>query len=230
MDNKTTLLETNTASDQGFSQSDESAPTKKLSITQKCLQILTVTLCAISIVIALLSAIILIKGISHPEKPPFIFGITPVVMADESMQSGLEGSISYGDALFLKRTDGAEIETGDVLAFFEDGIVHIGRVQSITRTEDDFSCTIKADNLPDSYQTKVTKENTIGTVALQISWLGTMALFVLKPIGKFFFIFIPIIILVGCVVYSVWLCCRKRIAGTGTAPEIETNTSEGETQ
>lgn len=160
MDNKTARLEPNTASNQGFSQSDESVPEKKSDITQKCLQILTVTLCAISVIVTLLSLIILIKGISHPEKPPSIFGITPVVMADESMQSGLKGSISYGDALFLKRTDGTEIENGDVLAFFEEGIVHIGRVQSIVRTEDDFSCTIKADNLPDSYQTKVTKEDT----------------------------------------------------------------------
>ena len=229
MDNKTARLEPNTASNQGFSQSDESVPEKKSDITQKCLQILTVTLCAISVIVTLLSLIILIKGISHPEKPPSIFGITPVVMADESMQSGLKGSISYGDALFLKRTDGTEIENGDVLAFFEEGIVHIGRVQSIVRTEDDFSCTIKADNLPDSYQTKVTKENTIGTVALQIGWLGTMALFVFTLVGKFFFVGIPFIIFASSVVYEVWLCCRKRKAETGTAPETETNISEGET-
>ena len=182
----------------------ENSPKKK-RISEKLLQILSITLCVFSLIVASLSLIILIKGIVHPERPPSIFGITPVVMADESMQSGKDGAVFYGDILFLKKTDSAALKNDDVFAFYEDGIVRIGRVQGLIHTETDFRCYLKADNLPAAYPSAVTNANAVGKVCIQIRWLGAWALFLLTPVGKFFFIWIPLFIFVAGLLYEWWL-------------------------
>lgn len=169
----------------------------------------TISLYVISAVVAILSLVIIVKGIITPEKPPSVLGIIPVVMVNESMQSGRDGSISYGAAVFFKSAKPERYSEGDVIAFFEDGVIYVGRIESIASVGTDFCCTVKADNLSDPYPITVTSENTVGKAVLTVNWLGTLALFVMTGVGRFIFVGIPVIVLVGFILYECYLTKKE---------------------
>ena len=224
MDQKTNLqIETEPA----VPETEEGARQKeKKPFSQKSLQVLCAILCVFSVIVAILSSVIIVRGWINPDRPPSVFGITPAVMADDSMQSEAADAIAYGDAIFFKKTDGEDLENGEVFAFYEDGIIRVGRVQGLTQTEDGFLCYVKADNLPAPYATEITAENAVGTVAFKMHWLGVLALFVLTPIGKFLFIWLPLIVFASFLLYEWWLVRREAKMDAENAEAADTVETE----
>lgn len=182
--------------------------TKNLSVSQKGIKIFCLALAAVFGIVTILCSVIIIKGWLNPDRPPSLFGITPAVMADTCMESSMDDAIAYGDILFLKRTDTQTLAVGDVVAFCEEHIIYIGRVQALSRTESDVICTVKADRLPAIYPYAVTNENLVGSVGLQISGLGRFALFVITPLGTFLCCWGPAAICIAIILYE-WLKIRK---------------------
>lgn len=135
-------------------------------------------------------------------------------MVNESMQSGRDGSISYGAAVFFKSAKPKCYSEDDVIAFFEDGVVYIGRIESIANIGTDFCCRVKADNLSDPYPITVTSENTIGKAALTVNWIGTLALFVMTGVGRFIFVGTPVLVVVGFILYE-WYLTKKETKEKG---------------
>lgn len=170
--------------------------------------IVSLVLSVIFGIIAIFSSILIIKDLTNSDRPPSIFGYTPAVMGDDCMQSDREDQISYGEFVLLKKTEDVYPRVGDVISFHEEGALYIGRVETRQEGEGGFTCTVRADRIAAPYPYSVTDDNYIGTVHWQNKALGTLALFILTPLGSFLLIWLPALTTLGLIVYE-WLRMRK---------------------
>ncbi|MBQ8496671.1 MAG: hypothetical protein IJ489_04350 [Clostridia bacterium] len=204
MDMNIDLNETQMEEKNENEQPDETPETENPKESPEKLRVLYLILSGVFAVVTILCSIIIVRGWLNPDVPPSVFGVTPAVMGDICMESDRDDAISYGDILFLKKTDTQALETGDIIAFYEDRIVYIGRIQTISKTEDDISCVVRADGLPSVYPHVLTNKNFVGTVGLQVKGLGSFALFVITPLGTFLCCWIPAIICLAILLYEWW--------------------------
>lgn len=144
---------------------------------------------------------IIIKGTVSPERPPSIFGVTPMVVLSGSMSGTQEGHIEVGDLVFIGSTDPEALEVGDVVAYMNGQTAVTHRVTAIEESGDGsrvFTTKGDANNTEDT--SKVTEAQLIGVYWGRIPKLGDFALFLQQPIGMLLFAGVP---LMAFIIYDI---------------------------
>ena len=158
------------------------------------LTILGAELCIIFGFLLICNITIIVKGTLHPEEPPSIKGITPMVVLSGSMSGTAEDHIEVGDLIFVNEVEIEELEVGDVIAFMEGRVVVTHRIIEIKHDENgaiQFVTKGDANNTED--QNLVTEEHLVGIYTHRIPKLGDFALFLQTPLGMILFIGVPVL-------------------------------------
>lgn len=162
-------------------------------VSNPIMTILGVILCVIFGFMLICNMTIIVKGTLAPERPPAVFGVTPMVVLSGSMSGDAEDHIEAGDLIFVTETEASELEVGDVIAFMEGKVVVTHRIIEI-QTDDDnklqFITKGDANNATD--QRPVSEDNLVGIYMSRIPKLGDFALFLQTPLGMVIFIGIPV--------------------------------------
>lgn len=90
----------------------------------------------LSLILIILMAALWIKGVTHPEETPAVFGLVPLIVHTDSMAPAFQS----GDLIIGVRTEAAAIRKGDVISFRDPAspteaiVTH--RVFEVLREED----------------------------------------------------------------------------------------------
>lgn len=167
---------------------------KNASIFHKLMTILGAELCIIFGFLLICNITIIVKGTLHPEQPPSVRGITPMVVLSGSMSGTAEDHIEVGDLIFINKIDIEKLEVGDVIAFMEGKVVVTHRIVEIQTGENgEIQFVTKGDANNTKDQNLVTEENLVGIYTSRIPKLGDFALFLQTPLGMLLFIGVPVL-------------------------------------
>lgn len=187
-------------------RSERSSQEKKgRSLSQKILSGVGIALCVLFGFMLVCNLAIIIKGYVAPEKPPSVFGITPMVVLSGSMSGDAPDHIETGDLVFISKADPEELKKGDIIAFMEGSttVTHrIVRVETTTGGELRWITKGDANNAED--RNAVTEENLVGIYSFRIPYLGNLAMFLQQPVGMLIFIGVP------CLAFILYDIIRRR--------------------
>lgn len=164
-------------------------------------QILGAVLCVVFGFFLVCNIIIIVKGTLHPETPPTVLGVAPMVVLSGSMSGTAEDHIEVGDLIFTKQADIDQLKVGDVVAFMDGSIVVTHRIVSISADRTEFVTKGDANNTEDE---PISADQIIGQYSGRIPKVGDFALFLQKPLGMVIFIGVPV-----CA-FVVWDILRRR--------------------
>ena len=85
------------------------------SAARKVIFIGGLVLCVLFGLMLICNLVIIIKGAINPDRPPSIFGVTPMVAKSDSMSGSGEGHIEEGDLVFVGPADPETLKEGDVI-------------------------------------------------------------------------------------------------------------------
>lgn len=164
---------------------------KKAKITGKIITVIGIVLCALLGIILLCNLTIIIKGVINPDRPPSIFGVTPMVVQSGSMGGSAEDHIEVGDLVFITKTDTDSLQKGDIVSFMDGSIVVTHRIIDIT-TENGKRQFITKGDANNTEDPPIGAEVIIGKYRARIAKFGDFAMFLQKPLGMAIFIGIPV--------------------------------------
>ena len=157
--------------------------------------------CIILSVILICNITIIVKGTVNSERPPSIFGITPMVVLSGSMSGTQEGHIEVGDLIFSKSVEPDNLKEGDVITYIDNGIAVTHRITSIETDETgNLLFTTKGDANETEDTSKVTEEQVLGIYLSRLPKVGDFALFLKEPVGMLLFIGVP---LIAFIIYDI---------------------------
>lgn len=78
----------------------------------------------------------IVKGALSPERPPSVFGLTPMVVLSGSMSGQAEDSLKVGDLALIRRVEPDTLKVGDVVAYMSGGSAVTHRITAIETAED----------------------------------------------------------------------------------------------
>ena len=113
------------------------------------MHIIGAVLCVVFGFFLVCNIIIIVKGTLHPETPPTVLGVAPMVVLSGSMSGTAEDHIEVGDLIFTKQADIDELKVGDVVAFMDGSIVVTHRIVSISADRSEFVTKGDANNTED---------------------------------------------------------------------------------
>lgn len=169
--------------------------------SSRALTIVGAVLCVIFGLMLICNLTIIIKGMIDPDRPPSVFGVTPLVVLSGSMSGDEEGHIEVGDLVFVGKADTDKLEVGDVITFKQGKSVTTHRIIKIETGEDGkrlFSTKGDANNTKD--KEPVSEDQVIGVLMGRIPKVGDFALFMQTPVGMVVFIGIP---LLAFIIYDI---------------------------
>ena len=149
-------------------------------------------LCVIFSFLLVCNLTIIIKGSLHPETPPSVFGVAPMVVLSGSMSGTAEGHIEVGDLIFATAADTDKLQVGDVVSFTEDNVVVTHRIVEITADENGSKQFITKGDANNTADPPIYADAVIGVYRGRIPGLGDFAMFLQKPLGMAVFIGIPV--------------------------------------
>ena len=138
------------------------------------------------------NVIIIVKGTLHPETPPTVLGVAPMVVLSGSMSGTAEGHIEVGDLIFATAADTDKLQVGDVVSFMEDNVVVTHRIVEITADESGKKQFITKGDANNAADPPIYADAVIGICRGRIPKLGDFAMFLQKPLGMAVFIGIPV--------------------------------------
>lgn len=185
------------------SDTDTAKPDKTLA--QKILTGVGIGLCAIFSFLLICNMVIIIKGSVSPEKPPSVFGVTPMVVLSGSMSGDAEDHIEVGDLVFINKADPDKLEVGDVIAFMDGQTTVTHRIIRIeTDSDGDVQWITKGDANNKEDSKPVTEDNLVGIYSFRIPGLGDVAMFLQQPVGMLIVIGIP------CLAFIIYDILRRQ--------------------
>lgn len=187
--------------------------------SQKLLSVIGLALCVIFGFMLICNITIIVKGTVAPERPPAVFGVTPMVVLSGSMSGTAEDHIEAGDLIFVGKVDPVELAVGDIIAFMERNSVSVTTHRIIEITEDESGERVyvtkgDANNMED--QVPVTDDRIVGIYKARIPKVGDFALFLQEPLGMILFIGVP---LLAFIIYDI--IRRQRMASKADAKTSE---------
>ncbi|MBR5478807.1 MAG: signal peptidase I [Clostridia bacterium] len=182
------------------------------------LSIIGILLCVVLAFLLVCNVIIIVKGSADTQKPPSVFGVTPMIVLSQSMSGDAPDHIEIDDLVFIDNSHPDTMEIGDVVSFMEGKIVVTHRIIDIKTNEDGSREFITGgDNNRDEngdvvLDTETVKEaNVIGKYMFRIPKIGALIYFMQKPLGMIAFIGIP---LFAFIIYDI---IRRQRAATKDA-------------
>lgn len=165
---------------------------QKSNRVQMILSAIGLVLCLVFGFLLICNMTIIIKGTINPERPPAVFGVTPMVVLSGSMSGEAEDHIEVGDLIFVGKAEPEELEVGDVIAFMEGEIVVTHRIVEVQTDEAGqlwFITKGDANNAEDDGP--VPAKDLVGIYRGRIPKVGDFAIFLQTPMGMILFIGAP---------------------------------------
>ncbi|MBE6764717.1 MAG: signal peptidase I [Ruminococcaceae bacterium] len=195
---------------------------KSKTLPQKLLTCAGIFLCVIFSFLLICNMVIIVKGTVAPEKPPSVFGVTPMVVMSGSMSGDAEDHIEVGDLVFIGKADPEKLETGDVIAFMEGRTVVTHRIIRTETVGGETRWFTKGDANNTEDSNYVTRENLVGIYKFRIPGLGDVAMFMQQPIGMLLIIGIP------CLAFIIYDILRRQRAANAQAEKTSEMEAEVE--
>ena len=156
------------------------------------LTVVGAVLCAVFSFLLVCNVIIIVKGTLHPETPPAVLGVAPMVVLSGSMSGTAEDHIEVGDLIFTTTPDLDSLQVGDVVAFMDDDVVVTHRIVDITADKSGRKQFVTKGDANNTEDPAIYPEAVIGVYRGRIPKLGDFALFLQKPLGMAVFIGVPV--------------------------------------
>lgn len=156
------------------------------------LTVVGAVLCAVFSFLLVCNVIIIVKGTLHPETPPTVLGVAPMVVLSGSMSGTAEDHIEVGDLIFTTAPDREGLQVGDVVAFMDEGVVVTHRIVDIAADKSGRKQFVTKGDANNTEDPAIYPEAVIGVYRGRIPRLGDFALFLQKPLGMAVFIGIPV--------------------------------------
>ncbi len=181
---------------------------KKMQKSDLIKTIIGIVLCVIFGFMLVCNMVIIVKGAVNDERPPSVFGTTPLVVTSGSMSGDADGHIEIGDLVFLEDAPWSELKEGDVVTFKDGGAYTTHR---LVRWEADYEYPDKNNEGVTLYGGWVTKgdynngedshrlveASYIGRVTSRIPWIGNVILFLKEPLGMILCVGVPLALYIG---------------------------------
>ena len=141
-------------------------------------------LCAVFAFLLICNLTIIIKGTVNPEKPPTVFGVTPMVVLSGSMSGNAEDHIEVGDLIFDVKPD--------IVSFMDGKTVVTHRIVKLYTDSDGTKKVITKGDANNAEDPPISTDDIIGLYKARIPKLGDFALFLQQPLGMAVFIGVPV--------------------------------------
>ena len=171
---------------------------EKNSAIHKTLTVIGTILCIILIPILLINVTLIAKSYINQEEVPNVGGMLPLIVLTDSMYPVIES----GDLIICHTEEPENIQTGDVIAFFDPAgngttiVTH--RVTEIVDYKDDIAWRTKGDNNNTEDMLVVLPEQLVAIYeGTRIPGAGNVALFMQTTPGLIICVVCPILLLVG---------------------------------
>ena len=122
---------------------------------------------------------LIIKSKLYPDKIADFMGYKPFIV----MSGSMETTINIGDLVIVKKVNSSNIHTGDIIAFKNGNIVISHRVKEIINDSGTYKFKTKGDNNNVADDFIVNSDAIEGIFVNKIPGLGSILLFLGKPIG-----------------------------------------------
>ena len=155
--------------------------------------VLALLLCAVFAFALVCNLTIIIKGTLHPDTPPTVFGVAPMVVLSGSMSGTAQDHIEAGDLIFDTKADVNTLKEGDVISFMENKVVVTHRIIRIETAQDGTRLFVTKGDANNTEDEPITADMVVGLYRFRIPKLGDFALFLQKPLGMVIFIGIPVL-------------------------------------
>ena len=171
----------------------------KITKTAKVLNIAAIVLCVILLPILCFNCILLVKGMINADEVPSVGKYIPLIVESPSM----EDAIMTGDLIISKKVAEDEIKVNDVITFFDPAtggksIVTHRIIEAVYEDGKFLGYKTQGDNNETPEIDLVEYKDIIGVwTGKRIPVLGSIMLFMQKPLGLIICIFIPIACFVG---------------------------------
>lgn len=133
---------------------------------------------------------LIIKSKLYPDKIADFMGYKPFIV----MSGSMETTINIGDLVIVKKVNSSSIHTGDIIAFKNGNIVISHRVKEVINDSETYKFKTKGDNNNVADDFIVSSDAIEGIFVNKIPGLGSILLFLGKPIGLLMVILVIIIV------------------------------------
>ena len=133
---------------------------------------------------------LIIKSKLYPDKIADFMGYKPFIV----MSGSMETTINIGDLVIVKKVNSSSIHTGDIIAFKNGNIVISHRVKEVINDSGTYKFQTKGDNNNVADDFIVNSDAIEGIFVNKIPGLGSILLFLGKPIGLLMVILVIIIV------------------------------------
>lgn len=133
---------------------------------------------------------LIIKSKLYPDKIADFMGYKPFIV----MSGSMETTINIGDLVIVKKVNSSSIHTGDIIAFKNGNIVISHRVKGVINDSGTYKFKTKGDNNNVADDFIVNFDAIEGIFVNKIPGLGSILLFLGKPIGLLMVILVIIIV------------------------------------
>lgn len=133
---------------------------------------------------------LIIKSKLYPDKIADFMGYKPFIVISGSMET----TINIGDLVIVKKVNSSSIHTGDIIAFKNGNIVISHRVKEVINDSGTYKFKTKGDNNNVADDFIVSSDAIEGIFVNKIPGLGSILLFLGKPIGLLMVILVIIIV------------------------------------
>lgn len=133
---------------------------------------------------------LIIKSKLYPDKIADFMGYKPFIV----MSGSMETTINIGDLVIVKKVNSSSIHIGDIIAFKNGNIVISHRVKEVINDSETYKFKTKGDNNNVTDDFIVNSDAIEGIFVNKIPGLGSILLFLGKPIGLLMVILVIIIV------------------------------------
>ena len=133
---------------------------------------------------------LIIKSKLYPDKIADFMGYKPFIV----MSGSMETTINIGDLVIVKKVNSSSIHTGDIIAFKNGNIVISHRAKEVINDSGIYKFKTKGDNNNVADDFIVNSDAIEGIFVNKIPGLGSILLFLGKPIGLLMVILVIIIV------------------------------------
>lgn len=164
----------------------------KNSLLQKVMMVAGVILCIVFIPILAINITLIVKSYTHPDQVPDFMGYKPFIVLSGSMEPG----IMTGDMVFVKETNTANLQKGDVIAYKSGTSVITHRILEVKTENGETSYITQGDANDSPDQTAVKPSDVEGAYIGRIPGAGKAAMFMQTTTGMILFVVCPLVLFI----------------------------------
>lgn len=167
---------------------------ERTSTSNKVFTVIGAVLCVVFGFMLICNITIIIKGTITPDRPPSVFGVTPMAVLSGSMSGDAPDHIEVGDLIFIRKIKPNELSEGNIITFIQNNTVITHRIIDINTDEDGkLLFTTKGDANNKADRNPVKEDEIVGVFMFRLAKVGDFALFLQTPTGMITFVGVPLL-------------------------------------